>query len=96
MAFSSAFRGILGGRLMPSSIFQSQFASLRFCSTLTTSKLFVSGLSRYTSDEGLKNAFEQFGKLVESNEIAALYLAKFLLPSRRFTVPSYLFKASMY
>lgn len=53
------------------------------------------GLSRYTSDEGLKNAFEQFGKLVESNEIAALYLAKFLLPSRRFTVPSYLFKASM-
>ncbi|XP_019161793.1 PREDICTED: glycine-rich RNA-binding protein 6, mitochondrial [Ipomoea nil] len=69
MAFSSAFRGILGGHLMPSSIFQSQCASLRFCSTLTTSKLFVSGLSRYTSDEGLNKAFEQFGKLVEAKVI---------------------------
>lgn len=35
------------------------------------------GLSRYTSDEGLKKAFDQFGKLVDGNEIAAFYLAKF-------------------
>lgn len=43
MAFSSAFRRILG---TPSTL-SSHFASLRFNSTLTTSKLFVSGKFAY-------------------------------------------------
>ncbi|OIT24539.1 PREDICTED: glycine-rich RNA-binding protein 6, mitochondrial [Nicotiana attenuata] len=64
MAF---FRRIFSGS--SSSILQSQFSSIRFNSTLTSPKLFVSGLSRYTSDENLKKAFEQFGKLVEAKVI---------------------------
>ncbi|CAH9125152.1 unnamed protein product [Cuscuta epithymum] len=69
MAFSSAFRGFFGGYLAHSSNLVSQFASVRLCSTLTTSKLFVSGLARFTSDEGLRKAFEQFGNLVEAKVI---------------------------
>ncbi|XP_009621194.1 organelle RRM domain-containing protein 2, mitochondrial [Nicotiana tabacum] len=64
MAF---FRRIFSGS--SSTIFQSQLSSIRFNSTLTSPKLFVSGLSRYTSDENLKKAFEQFGKLVEAKVI---------------------------
>ncbi|KAM0953580.1 putative RNA recognition motif domain, nucleotide-binding alpha-beta plait domain superfamily [Dioscorea sansibarensis] len=36
---------------------------------LTTPKLFVSGLSRLTTDEKLQNAFSQFGRLVEAKVI---------------------------
>ncbi|XP_006649860.1 organelle RRM domain-containing protein 2, mitochondrial [Oryza brachyantha] len=36
---------------------------------LTTPKLFISGLSRLTTDEKLKNAFAPFGQLLESKVI---------------------------
>ncbi|XP_027919104.1 organelle RRM domain-containing protein 2, mitochondrial-like isoform X2 [Vigna unguiculata] len=39
--------------------------SIRLASTLTSPKLFVSGLSRLTTDEKLKEAFSSFGQLVE-------------------------------
>ncbi|MCD7453955.1 hypothetical protein HAX54_022767 [Datura stramonium] len=48
---------------------QQKYSSIRLNSTLTSPKLFVSGLSRYTSDENLKKAFEQFGSLVEAKVI---------------------------
>ncbi|KAK3038555.1 hypothetical protein RJ639_029355 [Escallonia herrerae] len=65
MAFATAFRRILNG----SSILPSQFASKRLSSTLTTPKLFVSGLSRLTTDDKLKEAFSQFGNLQEAKVI---------------------------
>ncbi|KAM3288093.1 organelle RRM domain-containing protein 2, mitochondrial [Capsicum chacoense] len=52
-----------------STIVQAQYSSIRLNSTLTSPKLFVSGLSRYTSDENLKKAFEQFGNLTEAKVI---------------------------
>ncbi|XP_060176845.1 organelle RRM domain-containing protein 2, mitochondrial [Lycium barbarum] len=63
MAF---FSRIFSGSSM---IIQSQFNSIRLNSTLTSPKLFVSGLSRYTSDENLKKAFEPFGSLTEAKVI---------------------------
>ncbi|WMV52294.1 hypothetical protein MTR67_045679 [Solanum verrucosum] len=60
------FRRIFSGS---STILQSQFSSIRLNSTLTSPKLFVSGLSRYTSDENLKKAFEEFGCLTEAKVI---------------------------
>uniref|UniRef100_A0A0E0KC16 RRM domain-containing protein n=1 Tax=Oryza punctata TaxID=4537 RepID=A0A0E0KC16_ORYPU len=36
---------------------------------LTTPKLFISGLSRLTTDENLKNAFAPFGQLLEAKVI---------------------------
>ncbi|KAI8560457.1 hypothetical protein RHMOL_Rhmol04G0256900 [Rhododendron molle] len=65
MAFASAFRRIF----TPSSILQSQFTSIRQNSTLATPKLFVSGLSRLTTDEKLKEAFSPFGQLVEAKVV---------------------------
>uniref|UniRef100_A0A5B7A8G9 RRM domain-containing protein n=1 Tax=Davidia involucrata TaxID=16924 RepID=A0A5B7A8G9_DAVIN len=69
MAFASAFRRLLNGSSTPSSIIHSQFASIRLSSTLTTPKLFVSGLSRLTTDEKLKEAFSPFGQLLEAKVI---------------------------
>ncbi|RDY04567.1 Organelle RRM domain-containing protein 2, mitochondrial, partial [Mucuna pruriens] len=43
--------------------------SLRLSSTLTSPKLFVSGLSRLTTDEKLKETFSSFGQLVEAKVI---------------------------
>ncbi|CAN4109650.1 unnamed protein product [Withania somnifera] len=63
MAF---FRRIFSGS---TPILQTQLSSIRLNSTLTSPKLFVSGLSRYTSDENLKKAFEQFGNLTEAKVI---------------------------
>ncbi|KAF3615698.1 Glycine-rich RNA-binding protein 4, mitochondrial [Capsicum annuum] len=60
------FRRIFSGS---STIVQAQYSSIRLNSTLTSPKLFVSGLSRYTSDENLKKAFEQFGNLTEAKVI---------------------------
>ncbi|XP_052172056.1 organelle RRM domain-containing protein 2, mitochondrial [Diospyros lotus] len=65
MAFSSAFRRVF----TPSSILQSQLASIRLSSTLTTPKLFISGLSRLTTDEKLREAFAPFGQLLEANVV---------------------------
>ncbi|KAI3474450.1 hypothetical protein Pfo_029311 [Paulownia fortunei] len=72
MAFASAFRRILNGSSTPSLNIRSQFASLRLNSTLatlTTPKLFVSGLSRTTTDENLYKAFAPFGRLLEAKVI---------------------------
>ncbi|XVF55325.1 hypothetical protein PTKIN_Ptkin06aG0028100 [Pterospermum kingtungense] len=63
MAFVSRFR-----RVFTSSL-SSQFASVRLNSTLTSPKLFISGLSRETTDEQLTEAFNPFGQLVEAKVI---------------------------
>ncbi|XP_058109779.1 organelle RRM domain-containing protein 2, mitochondrial [Magnolia sinica] len=67
MALYSAFRHALRGSSGASSSILQQW---RFCSTaLPTPKLFVSGLSRLTTDEKLKEAFSPFGQLVEAKVI---------------------------
>ncbi|KAL3536372.1 hypothetical protein ACH5RR_004833 [Cinchona calisaya] len=70
MAFASGFRRMLSlASSTHSSIIGSQLASIRLNSTLTSPKLFISGLSRTTNDESLSNAFSQFGKLLEAKVI---------------------------
>ncbi|KAL3628604.1 hypothetical protein CASFOL_027650 [Castilleja foliolosa] len=72
MAFASAFRRILTGSSSPSLTVRSQFNSIRLNSTLATltaPKLFVSGLSRITTNENLYNAFAPFGRLLEAKVI---------------------------
>ncbi|XP_057969863.1 organelle RRM domain-containing protein 2, mitochondrial [Malania oleifera] len=69
MAFACGFRRILGGSSTASTVLWSQLASNRFYTTLTNPKLFVSGLSRLTTDESLTNAFSQFGQLMEAKVI---------------------------
>ncbi|KAL3642507.1 hypothetical protein CASFOL_013322 [Castilleja foliolosa] len=72
MAFGSALRRVLNGSSSPSLTVRSQFASIRLNSTLPTltiPKLFVSGLSRNTTDENLRNAFAPFGRLQEAKVI---------------------------
>lgn len=66
MAFAYSFRRVLTGS---STILQSQFSPARFNSTVTSPKLFVSGLSRLTTDEKLKEAFSPFGQLLEAKVI---------------------------
>ncbi|XP_031259854.1 organelle RRM domain-containing protein 2, mitochondrial [Pistacia vera] len=66
MAFASSFRRVLSSG---SSVLQSQLATVRFSSTLTSPKLFVSGLSRLTTDERLKEAFSSFGQLLDAKVI---------------------------
>ncbi|XP_010528328.1 PREDICTED: glycine-rich RNA-binding protein 6, mitochondrial [Tarenaya hassleriana] len=65
MAFVSSFRRIFSG---PNSL-SSQSFWVRHCSFLTSPKLFVSGLSRATTDEKLQEAFSPFGNLVEAKVI---------------------------
>ncbi|XP_051130715.1 organelle RRM domain-containing protein 2, mitochondrial [Andrographis paniculata] len=75
MALVSAFRRILSGSSAPAVNVRSHFASIRFNSTnstiptLTSPKLFVSGLSRNTTDENLYKAFAPFGRLLEAKVI---------------------------
>ncbi|CAK9147245.1 unnamed protein product [Ilex paraguariensis] len=69
MAFASAFRRILSGSSMPPSTLHPQFSWVRFNSTLTSPKLFVSGLSRLTTDEKLADTFAPFGQLIEAKVI---------------------------
>ncbi|KAL6507978.1 hypothetical protein OROGR_024173 [Orobanche gracilis] len=72
MAFASALRRILNGSLTPSLSVRSQLSAIRLNSTLvtlTSPKLFISGLSRMTSDENLHNAFAPFGRLREAKVI---------------------------
>ncbi|KAK4396257.1 Organelle RRM domain-containing protein 2, mitochondrial [Sesamum angolense] len=72
MALVSAFRRILSGSTTPSLNIRSQFAAIRLNSTLatlTSPKLFVSGLSRNTNDENLYKAFAPFGRLLEAKVI---------------------------
>ncbi|KAF5737145.1 glycine-rich RNA-binding protein 6 mitochondrial [Tripterygium wilfordii] len=68
MAFASSFRRVLGASTSATSSIL-QFGSIRFSSTLTSPKLFVSGLSRLTTDEKLRDAFSPFGQLVEAKVI---------------------------
>ncbi|KAM6575152.1 hypothetical protein CsatA_023479 [Cannabis sativa] len=60
MALSSSFLRILGS---------SQLGAICYISTLTTPKLFISGLSRLTTDEKLKEAFSPFGRIVDAKVI---------------------------
>ncbi|KAH6762440.1 RNA-binding family protein [Perilla frutescens var. hirtella] len=72
MAFASAFRRILNRSSTPSINIRSQFSSIRLSSTLptlTSPKLFISGLSRNTTDENLFKAFAPFGNLREAKII---------------------------
>ncbi|KAJ8899665.1 hypothetical protein K2173_019362 [Erythroxylum novogranatense] len=62
MAFASRFRHA-------TSALSSQFSLTHLYSTLTSPRLFVSGLSRLTTDEKLKEAFSSFGQLVEAKVI---------------------------
>ncbi|GAA0147378.1 hypothetical protein LIER_07094 [Lithospermum erythrorhizon] len=52
-----------------SSFIQLKYSSNRLISTLTTPKLFISGLSRNTDDQKLTDAFSQFGRLYEARVI---------------------------
>ncbi|XP_062166790.1 organelle RRM domain-containing protein 2, mitochondrial [Alnus glutinosa] len=69
MAFVSSIRRVLGGSSSTSSILQSQYVSIRCNTTLTSPKLFISGLSRLTSDEKLKEAFSPFGQIVDAKVV---------------------------
>ncbi|CAN6581176.1 hypothetical protein C1H46_042855 [Malus baccata] len=66
MAFISAFRRVLGGS---SSALHSQFVAIRYNSTLTSPRLFISGLSRLTTDEKLREAFSPFGQIVDAKVV---------------------------
>ncbi|XP_009350094.1 organelle RRM domain-containing protein 2, mitochondrial [Pyrus x bretschneideri] len=66
MAFISTFRRVLGGS---SSALHSQFAAIRHNSTLTSPRLFISGLSRLTTDEKLREAFSPFGQIVDAKVV---------------------------
>ncbi|KHG05603.1 Glycine-rich RNA-binding 2, mitochondrial -like protein [Gossypium arboreum] len=47
----------------------SYLASIRLSSTLTSPKLFISGLSRETTDEQFQEAFYPFGQIVEAKVV---------------------------
>ncbi|XP_050144679.1 organelle RRM domain-containing protein 2, mitochondrial-like [Malus sylvestris] len=66
MAFISAFRRVFGGS---SSALHSQFAAIRHNTTLTSPRLFISGLSRLTTDEKLIEAFSPFGQIVDAKVV---------------------------
>ncbi|KAG6595304.1 Organelle RRM domain-containing protein 2, mitochondrial [Cucurbita argyrosperma subsp. argyrosperma] len=69
MAFFSTVRRVLNGSSSSSSVLRSQWTCFRLSSTLTSPKLFISGLSRLTTDEKLQEAFTSFGQLVEAKVI---------------------------
>ncbi|KAH0882740.1 hypothetical protein HID58_058836 [Brassica napus] len=68
MAFVSTFRRILAGS-NNNSLSSSSFSWVRHCSALSSPKLFVSGLSRLTTNEKLQDAFAPFGELVDARVI---------------------------
>ncbi|KAK6942932.1 RNA recognition motif domain [Dillenia turbinata] len=65
MAFASVFRRVLSST--PSTL-PSQYTSLRLNTTLTSPKLFISGLNRMTTSEKLQEAFASFGSIVEGRD----------------------------
>lgn len=67
MAFFFGFHRLL--RHCQSPLVSSHFTSIRLNSTLTSPKLFISGLSRLTTDEKLTEAFSPFGQLLEAKVI---------------------------
>ncbi|XP_023639884.1 organelle RRM domain-containing protein 2, mitochondrial isoform X1 [Capsella rubella] len=70
MAFSSSFRRLFAGA---NSLSSSPSSCVRHCSTLTSPRLFVSGLSRLTTNEKLQDAFASFGELVDGNATLSPY-----------------------
>ncbi|CAI9098180.1 OLC1v1034783C1 [Oldenlandia corymbosa var. corymbosa] len=68
MAFAG-FRRILSSAQQNSSVLRSPLGSIRLNSTLTSPNLFVSGLSRSTTDDSLHGAFSKFGRLVSAHVI---------------------------
>ncbi|KAG2326553.1 hypothetical protein Bca4012_035502 [Brassica carinata] len=68
MAFVSTFRRIFAGS-NNNSLSSSPSSWVRHCSTLSSPKLFVSGLSRLTTNEKLQDAFAPFGELVDARVI---------------------------
>ncbi|KAG2289723.1 hypothetical protein Bca4012_029212 [Brassica carinata] len=68
MAFVSTFRRILAGS-NNNSLSSSSLSWVRHCSALSSPKLFVSGLSRLTTNEKLQDAFAPFGELVDARVI---------------------------
>uniref|UniRef100_A0A0D6R968 RRM domain-containing protein n=1 Tax=Araucaria cunninghamii TaxID=56994 RepID=A0A0D6R968_ARACU len=80
MALLSGLRRVLGGT-STSPFLQAQEPSLALRSSsysspgglgsfrTVTTKLFVSGLSRQTTDQGLQNAFSKFGQLLEARVV---------------------------
>ncbi|KAJ0258869.1 RNA-binding [Hirschfeldia incana] len=68
MAFISTFRRIIAGSNNSLSSSSSSFL-VRHCSTLSSPKLFVSGLSRLTTNEKLQDAFAPFGELIDARVI---------------------------
>lgn len=69
MALVRRFACVLG---YSSPSLQSQFqfgAIVRHSSTLTSPRLFISGLSRLTTDEKLKEAFSPFGQIVDAKVV---------------------------
>ncbi|CAO2824100.1 unnamed protein product [Amaranthus hypochondriacus] len=69
MALANNLRRVFNGASSVSPFLQSQLSSIRLSSTLTSPKLFVSGLSKFTNDEKLKEAFAPFGQLLEARVI---------------------------
>ncbi|MBA0848585.1 hypothetical protein Goshw_004247 [Gossypium schwendimanii] len=65
MAFISRARRAFTGPFPPCSY----LASIRLSSTLTSPKLFISGLSRETTDEQFQEAFYPFGRIVEAKVV---------------------------
>ncbi|GMN60426.1 hypothetical protein TIFTF001_029500 [Ficus carica] len=69
MALVRRFARVLG---YSSPSLQSQFqfgVIVRHSSTLTSPRLFISGLSRLTTDEKLKEAFSPFGQIVDAKVV---------------------------
>ncbi|GAB2272473.1 hypothetical protein Dimus_007297 [Dionaea muscipula] len=70
MAFAANLRRIITITHSASSTpLPSQFSPVRLNSTLTSPKLFVSGLSKWVDDEKLRDAFAPFGQLIEAKVI---------------------------
>ncbi|XP_021743155.1 organelle RRM domain-containing protein 2, mitochondrial [Chenopodium quinoa] len=69
MAFAQNLRQIFSRASSSASPILSQLSSIRLNTTLTSPKLFVSGLSRMTTDEKFTEAFAPFGQLVEAKII---------------------------
>ncbi|KAL8138244.1 hypothetical protein V2J09_004245 [Rumex salicifolius] len=70
MAFALNLRRLLNPNFSaPFIILRSHLTSIRFTSTLTSPKLFISGLSRLTTEEKLEEAFEPYGQLLEAKVI---------------------------
>ncbi|XP_024003988.1 organelle RRM domain-containing protein 2, mitochondrial isoform X1 [Eutrema salsugineum] len=83
MAFVSTFRRVIAGS---NSLLSSPSSWARHCSTLTTPKLFVSGLSRLTTNEKLQDAFAPFGELLDGNATLSFVFITSWIPYQTHTL----------